>query len=163
MKTQLVLIAFVSVLIFSCKKETAVLNGLEGKWNVSELQFSGNTQKDSIVKVTNTSLEFDGCNAGDNNTTTSGCNVYITEAGERYKLVYQVQVNKQLGNTLYVNGVGESSVVNSPAYQKILLKWSKGYDIIESGDKNLIINRKYDCVQKDGTDYCNRMKVIASK
>ena len=163
MKTQIILLALLSLTIFSCQKETAVINSLEGKWNVSELQFSGSTQKDSIVKVTNTSLEFDGCSADDNNTTTSGCNVYITEAGERYKLVYQVQVSKQLGNTVSLNGVGERSVVNSPAYQKILSKWSQRYDIVESGDKNLIINRKYNCMYKNGVESCERMKVIASK
>lgn len=163
MKTQCILIALLSIIIFSCKKETAVLNGLEGKWNISELQFSGISQKDSIVKVSNTSIEFDACNAGDNNTTTSGCNVYITEAGERTKFAYQVQVIRDQGNIININAVGESVVINSPAYQKALQKWGRSYDIIESGDKKLVINRKYDCFQKNGIESCNRMKVIANK
>ncbi|MEA5405545.1 hypothetical protein VB776_21575 [Arcicella sp. DC2W] len=42
---------FLFFFMSSCQKdETPVINSLVGKWNVSELQFSGYTQKDSTVK-----------------------------------------------------------------------------------------------------------------
>jgi galactitol-specific phosphotransferase system IIB component len=163
MKTQIISLALLSLTIFSCKKETAVLNGLEGKWNVSELQFSGYTQKDSVVKVTQTSIEFDACNADENNTTTSGCNVYITEAGVRNRFAYQVQVIRGQGNLVNINAIGDAGLINSPAYQKALQKWDKSYQIIELGEKNLVLIRNYGCVQINGVDNCNKMKVIASK
>lgn len=157
-------------LILSCiffvacqKDETPVINDLVGKWNVSELQFSGYTHKDSTVKVSNLSIEFDACDADKNNTTTSGCNVFITENGVRTQLVYQVQANKDAVNTVYLNGISNTSVTNSPAYQQVLQKWSKAYDILASGGNQLIIKRKYNGSQSNGVNQCDYMKVTANR
>ncbi len=164
MKKILLSLSILSSFLLSCQKEkTPVINDLVGKWNVSELQFSGYTQKDSRVKVSNLSIEFDACDADKNNTTTSGCNVFITENGVRTQLVYQVQANKDAVNTVYLNGISNSSVTNSPAYQEVLQKWSNAYDILASGGNQLIIKRKYNCSQANGVNQCDYMKVTANR
>ncbi|TAF97436.1 MAG: hypothetical protein EAZ32_03455 [Cytophagia bacterium] len=169
MKNRIILLALLSFTTFSCEKENSVINQLEGKWNVSELQFSGNaqslnTQKDSVAKVTETSIEFAVCNARNN----SGggdtrCRVYITENAKRYELVYQVDADKQRGNMVSFYPFGESAIISSPAYQRILKKWDGIYQIIESSRKNLVIVREYDCTQINSINYCNKMRVIASR
>ncbi|MET3129627.1 hypothetical protein ABID42_004753 [Arcicella rosea] len=164
MKNQLIMFVILCFTFFACQKdETPIINSLVGKWNVTELQFSGYTQKDSTVKATNLSIEFDACDADKNNTTTSGCSVFITENGVRTQLVYQVQASKDAGNTVYLNGIGSSNVTNTPAYQQVLQKWSNGYDILESGDNKLVIKRKYNCSQSNGVNQCDYMKVTASR
>jgi|GEM_PF-4399789 len=164
MKNRIILLAVLSLATFSCEKENSVINKLEGKWNVSELQFSGYSQKDSVAKVTETTIEFAVCNARNNaGGGDARCRVYITENAKRYELVYQVDADKQLGNRVTFNGFGESAVISTPSYQKILEKWRGEYQIIESSRKNLIIVRNYDCSQINGINYCNKMKVIASR
>ncbi|MEA5405544.1 hypothetical protein VB776_21570 [Arcicella sp. DC2W] len=62
-----------------------------------------------------------------------------------------------------MNGIGNSSITSTSAYQQVLQKWSNGYDILESGGNQLIIKRKYNCSQSNGVNQCDYMKVTVNR